>query len=91
MSKCNTNIILKSKNIFTGISDKLIDGYVAISGNKIIAIEEGDDYKDLISRETNFIDIGEKRCYSGVCGYSHFFHWICDLSYWSRCQQSKIN
>lgn len=59
MSKCNTNIILKSKNIFTGISDKLIDGYVAISGNKIIAIEEGDDYKDLISRETNFIDIGE--------------------------------
>ncbi|NRT74237.1 amidohydrolase [Clostridium beijerinckii] len=73
MSKCNTNIILKSKNIFTGISDKLIDGYVAISGNKIIAIEEGDNYKDLISRETNFIDIGENVVTPGFVDTHTFF------------------
>lgn len=73
MSKCNTNIILKSKNIFTGISDKLIDGYIAICGNKIVAVEEGDGYKELISRETNFIDLGENVVSPGFVDIHTFF------------------
>lgn len=73
MNKGTINTILKSKNIFTGISDKLINGYVAISDNKIVDVEEGDGYKGLISNETNFIDLGENVVAAGFVDTHTFF------------------
>ncbi|EKQ57472.1 MULTISPECIES: amidohydrolase family protein [unclassified Clostridium] len=73
MIKNNIDIILKSNNIFTGISDKIINGYVAISGNKIVAVEEGDGYKELLSNKTNFIDLGENVISPGFVDTHTFF------------------
>ncbi|WMJ81517.1 amidohydrolase family protein [Clostridium sp. MB40-C1] len=73
MNKRNINVILRSKNIFTGTSDNTIDGYIAIADNKIVAVEEGDGYKELLSDETNFIDLGEKVITSGFVDTHTFF------------------
>lgn len=73
MNKNNIDIILKSNNIFTGISDNIIDGYVAISDNKIVAVEEGDGYKELLSNKTNFIDLGENVISPGFVDTHTFF------------------
>lgn len=73
MKEKNIDMILKSNNIFTGMSDKIIDGYVAISNNEIVAVEEGDGYKELLSNKTNFIDLGENVIASGFVDTHTFF------------------
>lgn len=73
MNKKNIDMILKSNNIFTGMSDKIIDGYVAISNNEIVAVEEGDGYKELLSNKTNFIDLGENVITPGFVDTHTFF------------------
>lgn len=73
MNKCDITTILKSKSIFTGISGKPVNGYIAISGNRIVAVEEGDGYKGLLSNETNFIDLGENVVTPGFVDTHTFF------------------
>lgn len=65
-------LILKSKNIFTGNSDVLQSGGVAIKGNKILSVgPEAEKYRD---GNTKVLELGDKLIMPGfVDAHTHYF------------------
>lgn len=47
----------RCKNIYTAVTDQLIDGYVVIAGNRIVFAGNESDGKEYIDNETEVIDI----------------------------------
>ena len=46
------NLIIKSNCIFDSISDEPFPGFIAIKGNKILAVEKGDDFSKFADENT---------------------------------------
>lgn len=59
--------ILISKNIFTGVENKLISGAIAVKGNKIIAISDIEGFKHLVDENTKIKDFDDKLIMAGFC------------------------
>lgn len=79
------DIILKSNCIFTR-DKELLNGYLAIKGNRIIAIEHGDVPNELIDDKTDIINLENKTVSPGFIDVHCFFTGYvvrflgCDLS-----------
>ncbi|WP_027400003.1 amidohydrolase [Anaerovorax odorimutans] len=66
------DIILKSKNIFTGLDDYPVSGAVAIKNNKIVAIMSENEIKNL--NVDKIIDYGDKLIMAGfIDAHVHYF------------------
>ncbi|OPJ54561.1 amidohydrolase [Clostridium oryzae] len=71
MSKAD--IILKSSNIFTASSDTVISGFVAISGEKIIAVGKPENAHIYEGTDTKIIELGDKVVCPGFVDVHCFF------------------
>ena len=50
----------RCKNIYTAVTDQLIDGYVIVSDNRIIFVGSEREGKKYIDSDTEIIDIYDK-------------------------------
>lgn len=73
MNYQSADIILRGKNIFTAKSNNTLNGYLAIAENKIIAVNEGNDYEQFVSKETKVINLGNKLISPGFVDTHTFF------------------
>lgn len=67
------DIILKSSNIFTALSDNTVDGFVAISGEKIIAVEPLGELDRYLGENTTVLELGNKVVCPGFVDVHCFF------------------
>lgn len=71
------DIIFKGNAIFDSVSNEPFEGFVAIKGNKIIAVENSDDCCDYEGLETQVIECGDKLVMPGMIdAHMHFFDGI---------------
>lgn len=69
----NTDMIITSTAIFTGNDGQPFEGFVAVSGNKIIAVEKGRDFQKYTGENTEIIDQGDCLVMPGMIdGHGHF-------------------
>ena len=67
------DIILKSSNIFTAASNTVINGFVAISGEKIIAVGSPEEITQYIDESTKVFDLDDKVVCPGFVDVHCFF------------------
>jgi len=68
------DIVLKSNSIFTATGSGLMSGGVAIKGNKIVAVEEGDKIESWIGETTKVLSYGDQLIMPGfVDAHVHYF------------------
>lgn len=68
------NIILKSSNIYPGIGNKTVSGFIAVKDDKIIAFESINNINDYIDENTEVLDYEDKLIMPGIHdGHLHFF------------------
>lgn len=69
------DIILKSKTIFDAVGDLPFEGFIAIRGNRIAAVEKGSSgMEEWKAEETELIDCGEGLVMPGMIdAHMHFF------------------
>lgn len=71
----NADLVLKSKNIFTSLSDESFPGGVAVKGNRIIAV--GPDIDCFIEEQTEVKDYGDKLIMpSFIDAHMHYFQGV---------------
>ena len=73
MNYQSADIILRAKNIFTAKSNNTLNGYLAIAGNRIIAVNEGNDYEQFVSKGTMVINLEDKLVSPGFVDTHTFF------------------
>lgn len=66
------DMILRSSAIFTGLSKEPISGFVAVSGNKILAVGSNNE-EEYHSEETRIIDLGDQLICPGFVDVHCFF------------------
>ncbi|SHO44241.1 amidohydrolase [Anaerocolumna xylanovorans] len=71
-NKQTADILLRSTAIFTASDTPLINGYVAVSGNKILSAGTGDGC-EFISQNTKIYDLGDKVICPGFSDVHCFF------------------
>ena len=68
------NIIIKSSNIYPGIGNRLLSGFVAIKKDKIIGLDSLDKLDDYLDENTKVIDFKDKLVMPGIHdAHLHFF------------------
>ncbi len=67
------NMILKSSNIFTAATDAPINGFVAIAGDRILAVEPSQDFGRYTNEHTKIIDLKDKTVCPGFVDVHCFF------------------
>ena len=68
------DLILKSNAVFTGCEDKPFRGGVAIKGNKIIAVEEGNEIDSFCGEGTKVYEYQDNLIMAGlVDGHDHLW------------------
>lgn len=71
-NKQTADILLRSTAIFTAKDTPLVNGYVAVSGNRILSVGTGDG-QEFISPETKTYDLGDKVICPGFSDVHCFF------------------
>lgn len=66
-------MILKSSNIFTAIDAAPVNGFVAIAGDRILAVESSDDFGRYIGADTRILDLGDSVVCPGFVDVHCFF------------------
>lgn len=61
----NADLIIKSNCIFDSVREKPFPGYVAVKGNRIIAVGEGAGYLPLIGEDTTIKEFGDNTVMAG--------------------------
>lgn len=70
----SANIILKSSNIFSAVAGAAaFNGFVAIAGDRIIAVEPSEDFGRYTSEHTKVLDLGDKVVCPGFVDVHCFF------------------
>lgn len=69
----DSSLILKSTNIFTATSDKVLNGFIAIKDNKISAIKNLSLLNDYLGNNTKIYDLGDKVICPGFVDVHCFF------------------
>jgi predicted amidohydrolase YtcJ len=68
------DLILKSKTIFTATAQRPIDGFIAIKGNKILAVGTKDEFNDWRGKNTQIKDFEDQLILPGFCdSHLHLF------------------
>lgn len=66
--------ILRSRSIFTGITPQDVrDGFVAVRGDKIVWVGDGDEYGELLGENTLVTDVGSRTVSCGLVDNHVFF------------------
>ena len=66
--------ILRSRSIFTGITPPDVrDGFVAVRGDKIVGVGDGDEYGELLGENTLVTDVGSRTVSCGLVDNHVFF------------------
>lgn len=73
MSNYKADLLLKSNNIFTAATPYLINGFVAIKKNKIIAVDTKNNIDKYIDSRTEIIELGDKVVCPGFVDVHCFF------------------
>ncbi len=73
MTNTTADFLLFSDNIFTGLTDELIKGYVAIGGNQILKVSTNNDYQTLVGEKTKLLDLKEQLVAPGFIDVHTFF------------------
>ncbi|MCR4632699.1 MAG: amidohydrolase family protein [Erysipelotrichaceae bacterium] len=71
--KEKTDLILKADHIFTAESDAPFSGYVAVSGDRITAVGEGEIPEEFLQNEVRCIDLGNRTLCPGFTDVHCFF------------------
>ena len=61
----------RCRNIYTAVTDELIDGYVVTDGNKIIFVGSQEDSKEYIDSNTEVFDVSNNFIMPGSVSYTH--------------------
>ena len=69
----SADMILKSSNIFTAASGAAISGFVAIAGDRILAVEPSKDFGPYTNEHTKILDLGDKVVCPGFVDVHCFF------------------
>lgn len=68
------SLIIRSDLIFTGrTKDELIDGFLAVDGNKICCVQEGSDFEKYVGSDTKILDMTGKVVTPGFVDNHVFF------------------
>lgn len=67
------DLVLISKNIFTATTTEPVDGFVAIQGNRILAVGPGEEYRKWVGQTTQIRDLGDKVVCPGFTDVHTFF------------------
>jgi len=67
------DMILKSSKIFTAVNNKMIVGFVAIKGEKILAVGEEKEISYYADEDTKVVDLGDKVVCPGFVDVHCFF------------------
>ncbi len=67
MDYLNADYILKSNAVFTGATEKLLDGFVAVKENRIVAIDTEKQMEKWIGRNTKIYSYKDKLIMPGFC------------------------
>lgn len=59
------NLIISSNCIFDSISDEPFQGFIAVKGNKILAVEQGSDFSSYVSDDTLIREYGDNTVMAG--------------------------
>lgn len=72
---CNkkADFLLLSDNIFTGLLDQPVKGYVAIAGDRILKVGIDSDYCDLVGEQTKVLDLKDQLVTPGFIDVHTFF------------------
>lgn len=96
MNKADT--ILKSTNIYIGIGNSLLSGFVAVKDGKVLYVGKIDELDDYINTNTKIIDFKDKLIMPGIHdGHLHFFMsglYASDkvkVSYTDRSEEECVN
>ena len=67
------DMIITSTAVFTANDEQPFDGFIAVGGNKIIAVGEGRDFRKYESADTRVLDYGDSLVMPGLIdGHGHF-------------------
>ena len=68
------NLILKSTNIYKGIGEEIVSGFVGINGNKIIYVGDNSKLENYIDSDTKIINFEDKLIIPGLHdAHLHYF------------------
>lgn len=67
------DMILISSSIFKGTENSVLDGFIAVKGNNILAVEEGGSYENYLCEGTKVINLGNKTICPGFADTHTFF------------------
>lgn len=73
MSTATADFLLFSDNIFTGLRDEPVKGYVAIKGNQIMKVGTGNDFKAIVGKKTKVLNLKEQLVLPGFIDVHTFF------------------
>ncbi len=59
------DIVIKSNSLFTALSEGPEEGFIAVTGKKIVAVDTPENINDWIGPKTRFYDVGEKTVLPG--------------------------
>lgn len=62
-----SDYIIKSNSIFTSTSDKLLNGFIAVKGNKIVDVNTVDKMEKWVGKNTKIISYKDKLVMPGFC------------------------
>lgn len=67
------DLVLKSSAVFTGLGDEPFRGGIAVTGNKIMAVEENDGIDMYIGSDTKVFEYGDNLIMAGITdSHAHF-------------------
>lgn len=68
------NIILKSQNIYKGVGNKILSGFIAIKNDKVLCVDSLDNINEYIDNNTIILDYKDKLIMPGIHdAHLHFF------------------
>ena len=68
------SLVIKSNAVFTGLTDDVFKGGVAVSDNKIAAVGSDDEIQEWISEDTKVLEYGDQMIMPGfIDAHMHFF------------------
>ncbi|MGI6069300.1 MAG: amidohydrolase [Blautia sp.] len=73
MCSKKADFLLLSDNIFTGLLDKPMKGYVAIAGDRILKVGADEDYQALVGEQTKVLDVKDQLVTPGFIDVHTFF------------------
>lgn len=68
------DVVIKSRAVFTGSKNEVFQGGIAVTGNKIVAVEKNEEINRWVGKNTKIYEYGEKLIMPGLIdAHTHFY------------------